>query len=277
MLGKSECFAGPICKNCCRLNSLETVIDEQHKRIASLESKLDEMISRLNMADKEISTTNSLNEKEVWTKVVRKNLEPELKAMNDKVKKVQEKMENRAEEEKSRERKKNNIIIHRMEESKAKTEEDKYRDDKKSIQSLINDVLKVSKAKTEEDKYRDDKKSIQSLINDVLKVPSEDKEIKKVIRLGKIKEGGERPLLIEFREGTLKNQVIENLSNLRHAEEKHKRISVTHDMTIGEREQCKELVKQCKTKQLQDQSGEWIFKVRGPPGDMRIVKLKRKI
>ena len=250
MLGKSECFAGPICKNCCRLNSLETVIDEQHKRIASLESKLDEMISRLNMADKEISTTNSLNEKEVWTKIVRKNLEPELKAMNDKVKKVQEKMENRAEEEKSRERKKNNIIIHRMEESKAKTEEDKYRDDKKSIQSLINDVLKV---------------------------PSEDKEIKKVIRLGKIKEGGERPLLVEFREGTLKNQVIENLSNLRYAEEKHKRISVTHDMTIGEREQCKELVKQCKTKQLQDQSGEWIFKVRGPPGDMRIVKLKRKI
>jgi hypothetical protein len=87
--------------------------------------------------------------------------------------------------------------------------------------------------------------------------------------------GSERPILIEFQEGTMKNAVLENLSKLRQAEEKYRKISVTHDMTTNERDQCRELVKKCKENQSKEESGEWMFKVRGPPGAMRIVKMKK--
>jgi hypothetical protein len=164
------------------------------------------------------------------------------------VKIVEDKIELHAEEEKIKERKKNNVIIHRLAESKATERKEKNNEDRKEVISLINEVLQV---------------------------PCEDKtDIKNVYRLGK--EGDkERPLLIEFGDGTLKNRVMESLSKLRNAEEKHKRISVTHDMTQTEREQCRELVKQSKEKQQADESGEWLYKVRGLPGDMRIVKLKK--
>src|SRR6218665_1267475 len=105
----------------------------------------------------------------------------------------------------------------------------------------------------------------------------EDKvDIKKVFRLGKPStEGKQRPLLIEFRDAAIKNRVLENLSKLRDADEQLRQISVTHDMTEGEREQCRELVKECRERQQNDVSGEWKYQVRGLPGDMRIVKLKK--
>jgi len=86
------------------------------------------------------------------------------------------------------------------------------------------------------------------LLNNVLNVPCEDKvDIKKVFRLGKPSiEGKQRPLLIEFRDEAIKNRVLENLSKLRDATEQLRQISVTHDMMEGEREQCRELVKECR-------------------------------
>ncbi|ESN99556.1 hypothetical protein HELRODRAFT_176723 [Helobdella robusta] len=110
----------------------------------------------------------------------------------------------------------------------------------------------------------------------MLKVPCENTDIKSVFRLGKIKEGENgRPLLIEFLDGTLKNRVLENLSKLRNADENFRRISATHDMTKTERDQCRELVKESKIRQSKETLGEFIFKVKGLPGDMRIVKLKK--
>ena len=44
-------------------------------------------------------------------------------------------------------------------------------------------------------------------------------------------------------------------------------------MTKLEREQCKKLVAEAKA---QETSGEFIFRVRGPPGAMKIVKLKKR-
>jgi len=67
--------------------------------------------------------------------------------------------------------------------------------------------------------------------------------LKRLLRLGKKSDDGKaRPLLIEFTHRTLKNLVIKNLSNLKSAKDELSGISIAHDMTKQEREECKKLV-----------------------------------
>ena len=117
---------------------------------------------------------------ETWSMVVGKKVGNELRIVSDKVKNVEEKMKIREEEDKQKELKKNNIVIHRM----------------------VETPVPESKKKNSEDK-----KAIITLINEVLKIPCEEKELKRVFRLGKAKDI-DRPLLIEFQETTMKNAVF---------------------------------------------------------------------
>ena len=50
---------------------------------------------------------------------------------------------------------------------------------------------------------------------------------------------------------------------------------VAHDMTRNERNECREMVEEAKTRTNQDPSGEWVFVVRGRPGQMKILKIKK--
>src|SRR6218665_981219 len=127
----------------------------------------------------------------------------ELREVTQKVQVVEKRIALQAEEDKMKERKKNNVIIHRMAESQAAEDKDRNAEDRKSVINLLNNVLNV---------------------------PCENKvDIKKVFRLGKPStEGKQRPLLIEFRDAAIKNRVLENLSKLRDANEQLRQISVTH-------------------------------------------------
>jgi len=66
---------------------------------------------------------------------------------------------------------------------------------------------------------------------------------------------------------------MENLYRLKHAEEKFKRVVIAHDMTKMERRECKRLVEEAKSLAAEDRSGEYLYRVRGPPGDMRVLKI----
>ena len=68
---------------------------------------------------------------------------------------------------------------------------------------------------------------------------------------------------------------MENLSKLKEASAKYKRVIVVHDMTKKEREECRTLVDEAKTKTAQDPSGEWVYVVRGPPGQMKVLKVRK--
>ena len=46
---------------------------------------------------------------------------------------------------------------------------------------------------------------------------------------------------------------------------KFRSIIVAHDMTKKQREECKVLVNEAKEKN-ENESGDWVYKVRGPPG-----------
>jgi hypothetical protein len=70
-----------------------------------------------------------------------------------------------------------------------------------------------------------------------------------------------------------KNYIMENLNKLRGAKAPLDRLVVCHDMTKDERQECKRLVELAKKQTTEEGSGEWSFKVRGPPGQMAIVRM----
>jgi hypothetical protein len=266
---------GELCKNCCRIDKLEERIEEQDKRMEEMlkkieglmgvkktkdanekqrkkeeQMRLDKMEEEINELKGDNSGDNSKEKEAEWTTIVKKTMDKELKTVNDKMKQVEEKIKETADEERRREERINNIVIHRLEESQEETGEKRMTDDKTTVLELLRDVVKVS---------------------------CEGKDIRKMFRMGKTNESGKaRPLLVEFREKATKNEVMESLGKLRASEDKYRRISVAHDMTEGERERCRSLVKESKEKQSKEESGEWIYKVKGWPGSMKIVKIKKQ-
>ena len=100
----------------------------------------------------------------------------------------------------------------------------------------------------------------------------EPNDVSKIARLGKREEGTHHP---EFKSRTTKNNmVMESMSKLKSAKAKYKQLSIIHDMTQKERTQCKLLVQEAKDKEQQGQE-EWIYRVRCPPTDLRIIKMKK--
>lgn len=152
-------------------------------------------------------------------------------------------------EEREREKRRNNIVIYRIPESSETKKEDRYKEDADFCNELIHKTLLVD---------------------------CTDNDVKKFIRLGEKQEGRIRPLLIEFSNRLIKNLIMESLSKLKSADDKFKNIVVAHDLTQNEREACRELVAEAKRREQNDNSGEYIFRVRGPPTDLRIVRLKKR-
>ena len=60
---------------------------------------------------------------------------------------------------------------------------------------------------------------------------------------------------VEFKSRTTKNQIMESLSKLKSAEESFRRLSITHDMSLRERIQCKQLVSDAKDKKKRRRTG----------------------
>jgi len=128
---------------------------------------------------------------------------------------------------------------------------------------------------TIEEKTQDDRDYALELMNEVLEVDCHIEDIKRMFRMG-LRGEHVRPLLIEFKTREVKNLVMESAGRLCGAPDKFKGISVTHDMTLAEREQCKQTVAEAKAKTAADTSGEWKFLVRGPPGEMKVIRVRKR-
>ena len=157
-----------------------------------------------------------------------------------------------ANEIQDKENRRNNIILYKVEESKADTAEERNFED-----------LKFSSG-------------VFAAINSGV----EREDVKKVIRLGKRGDDNDapRPLLVQFTSYLPKNLIMENLNKLKNVDAKYNKIIVSHDMTKKERENCRAMVAEAKTKTTADTSGEWVYLVRGPPtspSQLRILKVKR--
>ena len=101
-------------------------------------------------------------------------------------------------------------------------------------------------------------------------------DVVKIIRLGKRNPNKPRPILVEFKGDEKKRGLMKNLANLSKAPEAMKKISVQHDLTKKQREDEKELRDHAKKMESEDNSGEFNYRIRGPPWARRIVKMKKK-
>jgi len=236
------------------MNKMEAKINELAEGV---EQNLQKMEERLNETEKARAqqATGCTNTEALpkWSEIVSKAVDSKFTEMQDNVAKVNAAVEEtklHLEEQKEKESRQNNIIIYNNEEERTEN---------------------IDEWKTKEMGF------CLELFNSTLEVAVKSEDIVKITRLGNRASGTKRPMLVQFRSKTIKNEVMESLWKLKNADAKHRVLSINHDMTKKEREECKKLVALAKQKQVDEGQGEFIFRVRGPPEKLTIVKLSRSV
>ena len=141
----------------------------------------------------------------------------------------------------------------------------------------------IFKAKESDEIEPDQRKTDDIMIvNELCKITGANPEsIKNVTRLGKKNEKDQkpRPMKVVFEDEKAKGVLMSNLKILAIADDKFKQLNVAHDMTQREREQNKKTLAEAKEKNeamdLKGQSEKFIFMVKGPPWDRKVVKVKK--
>jgi len=186
-----------------------------------------------------------------WVEVAGKHVDAKLNTVSTEIETMRQKLQESREaalEEQDKEKRRKNIIIYRVPETAGALNEERKVHDKKFCEQLL---VKMDIGLAPED-------------------------ITNTLRLGRRNEQATepRPLLVQLGSRLAKNMLMESLYKLSSLEDKFKRIIVAHDMTQKERVECKALVAEAKRKT--ENSGEWNYKVRGPPGQMIIVSVRRR-
>ena len=154
---------------------------------------------------------------------------------------------------------------------KEKEEEEKARRDrmKNIIIYGINELQDTNPL----ERRTNDIKEIQNLLKNYCEVELQDEDIGKSMRLGKYDQTKKRPILIAIKTEDKKREIFQNLHKLRRSSNN---ISVSHDLTRKQREELQELIKEARKKEESDQSGNVIYRVRGPPWNWFIKKINKK-
>ena len=76
-------------------------------------------------------------------------------------------------------------------------------------------------------------------------------------------------------EETKKREIFLNLNKIRDAERPFNKVVMTHDLTVRQREELKELIKDANEKEQQDETGSFMYRVWEPPWLWRIKKIAR--
>lgn len=165
-------------------------------------------------------------------------------------------------------------VTQTLSETKKDVAEEKDKEDRKNNIILYNVPEQVTG--TIDEKSKLDKLFLLEFMT-ALHTGIDEEDIKKVVRLGKKSDTGKpRPILLQFGGRLAKTLLMDSLFRLKSIGCKFKDITVSHDMTKKEREECKKLVDEAKEKERLDMSGEWLYRVRGLPGQMRIISIKKK-
>jgi len=225
----------------------EDQLINNRKEIQALQNEVTDMNAGLRNVKDEL-TVNVENP--TWSSIVNQAVESKFETVSGDINRVEQSIEEtrrQAQELREKETRRNNIILYRVPECPPGSYEEIIKHDTDVFLEICESALGLD-------------------------ITTED--LKKVYRIGQ--RGTEpRPLLIQLSSGMLKNHIMETTFKLR-TKEKFECIGVSHDMTKTEREQCRKLVAEAKQKESRENTGEYIYRVRGPPGDMKIVKLKKR-
>ena len=235
------------------LNKLKEVDDKELSRVS------DEIMSVRKQMEECVNATNVEEQEATWASVASQQVDVKLGIVDSEVQMINKSLEEAKKatvELQDKETRRNDIVMYRVPESTEVTAEARNVQDKRFCEQLLFG----------------------------LQVGIAEEDIRKVMRLGRRVEpesarsaesaDNARPILIQLGSRTAKNLIMESLYKLKSMEAKFRKVVVAHDMTKLERDDCKALVNEAKVKTEND-SGDWVYRIRGPPGQMRIVKMRR--
>jgi len=252
-----------------KFNKIESDFEAMKYDLRTLNQKIDEGLQKcFEDSDKLVKSTQRQTITEIkeeikeakttsFAEIMKQELEKSLDNMTTEIETVKTNLletKTDAAEIRDQEKRRNNVIIYRLPESTAQSPEERKREDTERCVELINDALEV-------DCHLDDMKQ-------VVRLGQRDRE-------NTDRQNVSRPLLIEFKSYTTKNQLMESLYKLKNADDHFRQLSITHDMTKNERIEIQKKVEEAKLKE-REETGEFIWRVRGTPGSLRIVRLKKR-
>ena len=111
-------------------------------------------------------------------------------------------------------------------------------------------------------------------VNSLFKKIGVDGNFTSIVRLGKVTDDRIRPIKITLENEELKDSIMKRLPNLKNAEEQDfKKISITDDYTVSERNEIRTWVEKAREKNRKEKSDKYTWKVRGTPKNgMSLVK-----
>ena len=153
------------------------------------------------------------------------------------------------------------------------TEESRERDRRKC--NII--IFKVDETEASNSDHGEiDKQFVSGLIEGPLGLAQSQDQVLKVTRLGKSSDSrNARPILVKLSSNEFKTKIMSSLKKLKHAEEKYKKISISHDLTVNQREAVKNaLAKAREEHQDQSQQGNWVLRVVNHQSIPKILRVK---
>ena len=162
---------------------------------------------------------------------------------------VEKSLKDKDSEEKERQNRRKNIIIFELPESKKSKPDDRKEEDVQKFVGICKHICKIN------------------MTND---------HIERAIRLGKVTEGKDRPLLVTMKDENKKREVFQNLNKLQDARAPFNKVTIMHDLTKKQKEELKDKIQEAQDKENQDESGEFMYRVRGPPWSWHIKKIPKR-
>ena len=105
------------------------------------------------------------------------------------------------------------------------------------------------------------------------------REIKFCRRLGKVGDGGPRPLQVGLRRKEIKDAIMSKTKRLSEQEEPWKKINIVQDLTKMQREdeaRARKEAEEKNSKMNDEEAKNWLFKVAGPRGQRRVVRVRKE-
>ena len=74
-----------------------------------------------------------------------------------------------------------------------------------------------------------------------------------------------------------KREIFQNLNKICEAGDPFDKITVTHDLTVKQKEELKDKIEEAREKERSDESEEFMYWVHGPPWSWFIKKIPKKV
>ena len=124
-------------------------------------------------------------------------------------------------------------------------------------------------------------KFITDMLFDVFHINIQEGDIEKIFRLGRFSRDAEtaRPLLVRFKDLSMKEKVMTNVVMLRQADSQFTSVNIAHDLTPKQREEIKTMISAAKKEYVDngnDDVENYRFVVVGQGPRQKVIKLRRQ-